>query len=141
MCTHPGSCKCCAVHSEAQRHERGLILVLFANTSAGRVSISSRCISYLITRVRLPVAGAFKHLHSSVSEGDASCSPTLASHHAQNKTLRVRRVWDAARKTLLYIAYSTHTSGGHHDDDAGRYRTSICALPLAGNAEAVQTVQ
>lgn len=59
----------------------------------------------------------------------------------QNKTLRVRRVWDAARKTLLYIAYSTHTSGGHHDDDAGRYRTSICALPLAGNAEAVQAAQ
>lgn len=29
----------------------------------------------------------------------------------QNKTLRVRRVWDPEHKTLLYIAYSTHTTG------------------------------
>ena len=36
---------------------------------------------------------------------------------------------------------SIDDEGGHHDDDAGRYRTSICALPLAGNAEAVQAAQ
>ena len=34
------------------------------------------------------------------------------------QTLRVRRVWDPAHKTLLYIAYSTHATNGH-DDDAG----------------------
>jgi len=52
----------------------------------------------------------------------------------QNKTLRVRRIYDEERKTLLYIAYATHDLQGG-DAGPGRYRTSICAIPLAGNSD------
>lgn len=74
-------------------------------------------------------------------DGQEVFSERKGINFLQNKTLRVRRVWDPEHKTLLYIAYSTHTTGGHHDDEAGRYRTSICALPLAGNADAVPAAQ
>jgi catabolite regulation protein CreA len=49
-------------------------------------------------------------------------------------------VYDADRRALIYVAYSTHLSGSSSDDDiaSGRYRTSICAvaLPRAAAAEA-----
>ena len=52
----------------------------------------------------------------------------------QNKTLRVRRVFDAERRTLLYVAYATRLAPGGDGADAegagSRYRTSICAVPL-----------
>ncbi|KAK9861797.1 hypothetical protein WJX84_001140 [Apatococcus fuscideae] len=50
----------------------------------------------------------------------------------KNKTVRVRRVFDEKHKTLLYIAYSTRLGGGNDEKvSAGRYKTSICALPLS----------
>lgn len=52
----------------------------------------------------------------------------------QNKTLRVRRVYDPERRTLLYVAYATRLAPGGDGADAegsgSRYRTSICAVPL-----------
>ena len=50
-----------------------------------------------------------------------------------NKTLRVRRVFDPKRSTLLYISYSTRLSDDA-DTASTRYRTSVCALPLPAEA-------
>lgn len=48
----------------------------------------------------------------------------------QQKTLRVRRVYHD--NTLLYVSYSTRLSSTSDDGvSSGRYRTSICALPVA----------
>ena len=50
----------------------------------------------------------------------------------QDKTLRVKRVYDSQRQTLVYVAYSTRLSTATDDKgvSTGRYRTSICAIPL-----------
>lgn len=52
--------------------------------------------------------------------------------HPQDKTLRVRRLYDPDRRTLLYVAYSTRLSTAADDGavTTGRYRTSICAVHL-----------
>jgi catabolite regulation protein CreA len=51
----------------------------------------------------------------------------------KNKTLRVRRLIDGERRAAVYVAYSTRlgTAGDEGGKvSAGRYRTSICAVPL-----------
>jgi hypothetical protein len=50
----------------------------------------------------------------------------------QDKTLRIRRLYDPDRRTLLYVAYSTRLSTAADEGgvSTGRYRTSICALHL-----------
>lgn len=48
----------------------------------------------------------------------------------QNKTLRVRRLYDDKNNTLLYVAYSTRLDGSKNTSGS-RYKTSICALPVA----------
>ncbi|DBA92631.1 hypothetical protein WJX77_006854 [Trebouxia sp. C0004] len=48
----------------------------------------------------------------------------------QNKTLRVRRLYDDKNNTLLYVAYSTRLDGSQNATGS-RYKTSICALPVA----------
>ncbi|KAL3148597.1 Protein TIC 20-II, chloroplastic [Trebouxia sp. C0009 RCD-2024] len=48
----------------------------------------------------------------------------------QNKTLRVRRLYDEQNQTLLYVAYSTRLNGSQNNSGS-RYKTSICALPVA----------
>lgn len=50
----------------------------------------------------------------------------------QQKTLRVRRVYDEKHDTLLYVSYSTRLANNNDEGvSSGRYRTSICALPVA----------
>ena len=49
----------------------------------------------------------------------------------QNKTLRVRRIVDSKRGAVIYIAYSTRVAPGAGDSGAGRFRSSVCALPLS----------
>ncbi|WIA14579.1 hypothetical protein OEZ85_003095 [Tetradesmus obliquus] len=50
----------------------------------------------------------------------------------KDKTLRVRRLYDPSRNTLVYVAYSTRLSTATDDGSVstGRYRTSVCALKL-----------
>jgi CreA protein len=48
-----------------------------------------------------------------------------------NKVLRIRRVYDAPRNTLVYVSYSTRTSSADAEGpSAGQYKTSVCAVPL-----------
>ena len=46
--------------------------------------------------------------------------------------MRVRRMYDPSRRTVLYISYSTRLSSAADEGGVttGRYRTSICALKL-----------
>jgi len=50
------------------------------------------------------------------------------------KSTRIRRVYDEATRTLLYVAYSTDWSSGAEDQRSpnSRYRTAVAALPLHG---------
>jgi len=45
---------------------------------------------------------------------------------------RVRRLFDAKNSTAVYVAYSTRLTGAKDDGtvSAGRYKTSMCAVPL-----------
>lgn len=54
------------------------------------------------------------------------------------QTLRVRRLFDPTRGTLVYVAYSTRLSSAADEGSVstGRYRTSICALKLPAVASA-----
>ncbi|KAG2436027.1 hypothetical protein HYH02_011739 [Chlamydomonas schloesseri] len=56
----------------------------------------------------------------------------------KNKTLRVRRVYDAERRTVVYVAYSTRLSTAADEGgvSTGRYRTSMCAVALPQPAAA-----
>jgi catabolite regulation protein CreA len=47
----------------------------------------------------------------------------------QNKRLLVRRIYDEKNGAVIYVSYSTR----FHDDasSSGRYKTSICALPIS----------
>lgn len=50
----------------------------------------------------------------------------------QDKTLRVRRLYDPDRRNLLYVAYSTRLSTAADDGavTTGRYRTSLCVVHI-----------
>lgn len=77
---------------------------------------------------------AFVEKEIAGSEGQEVFSERKGLNFFQNKTLRVRRIYDPEHQTLLYVAYTTHLAEGQ--DDSGRYKTSICAIPLAGNSSA-----
>ena len=53
--------------------------------------------------------------------------------HPNTQALRVRRIYDAKNKVLLYVAYSTRFTSSADEGGASssRYRTSVCAVPLA----------
>jgi hypothetical protein len=60
------------------------------------------------------------------------CQATCLAHvrmHTCVQTLRVRRVYDPERRTLIYVAYSTRLSGD--SVSAGRYKCVGCRLALA----------
>ncbi|KAK9817982.1 hypothetical protein WJX72_005319 [[Myrmecia] bisecta] len=67
------------------------------------------------------------------SDGHEVFSERKGLNLFQNKTLRVRRLYDEKRNTLLYVAYSTRLTSESDSSKASnsRYRTSICALPIA----------
>lgn len=71
---------------------------------------------------------------ASVTAGGEVFSERRGLSLVQNKTLRVRRLFDKERRTLLYVAYATRLAPGGDGADAegagSRYRTSICAVPL-----------
>jgi catabolite regulation protein CreA len=56
----------------------------------------------------------------------------MPNTHPQDKTLRVRRLYDPDRRSLLYVAYSTRLSTAADEGgvSTGRYRTSLCAVHL-----------
>ena len=57
-----------------------------------------------------------------------------------NKTLKVRRVYDPANNALLYVSYSTRTSSTDAEGpSAGQYKTSVCAVPLKQGEATVVT--
>jgi len=47
----------------------------------------------------------------------------------QNKRLLVRRIYDDKNKAVIYVSYSTRFND--NKASTGRYKTSICALPVA----------
>ncbi|GFR49711.1 hypothetical protein Agub_g11865 [Astrephomene gubernaculifera] len=65
-------------------------------------------------------------------EGEEVFSEQKGLNIFKNKTLRVRRVYDADRRTVIYVAYSTRLSTASDEGGVttGRYRTSMCAVPL-----------
>ncbi|KAL6763071.1 CreA protein-domain-containing protein [Haematococcus lacustris] len=50
----------------------------------------------------------------------------------KNKTLRVRRVYDPKRNSVVYVAYSTRLNSASDEGSvsSGRYRTSVCVVKL-----------
>jgi catabolite regulation protein CreA len=48
----------------------------------------------------------------------------------QNKRLLVRRIYDEQNGAVIYVSYSTRFND--NAASTGRYKTSICALPIAG---------
>lgn len=53
----------------------------------------------------------------------------------QNKRLRVRRIYDEPNGAVIYVSYSTRFTSTSDEGgvSSSRYRTSICALPVAKN--------
>ena len=49
-----------------------------------------------------------------------------------NKTLRIRRIYDPDRSTLMYVSYSTRigSAGEEGREGTSRYKTSICVIPV-----------
>ena len=66
------------------------------------------------------------------SEGEELFSERRNINLLQNKTLRVRRILDKQHDVLLYVAYSTRTASAEDSEavSAGRYKTSVCAVPI-----------
>eukprot|EP01023_Acetabularia_acetabulum_P038998 TRINITY_DN3738_c0_g1_i1.p1 TRINITY_DN3738_c0_g1~~TRINITY_DN3738_c0_g1_i1.p1 ORF type:complete len:227 (-),score=36.18 TRINITY_DN3738_c0_g1_i1:714-1394(-) len=60
----------------------------------------------------------------------------------KNKTVRVRRVYDDSRNTLVYVSYSTRNTGSGDEGGptTGRYRSSLCALPLPSSVRTIPTL-
>ncbi|KAL4457766.1 hypothetical protein ABPG75_012631 [Micractinium tetrahymenae] len=70
------------------------------------------------------------------SEGKEIFSERKGLNLFQNKNLRVRRIFDDKNRVVIYVAYSTRFTGAADEKDVStsRYRTSVCAVPLAAPA-------
>lgn len=60
-----------------------------------------------------------------------------------NKTLRIRRIYDDAKKTLTYVSYSTRIGSAGEEGNTGtsRYRTSICVVPIPNTTFPTTTLE
>lgn len=88
-----------------------------------------------------PTSALEKRLGGAGGEGKEVFAERKGLNVFKNKTLRVRRLFDSDRRASIYVAYSTRlgTAGDEGNGvSTGRYRTSICAVPLpayTGGAE------
>ncbi|KAI3436709.1 hypothetical protein D9Q98_006124 [Chlorella vulgaris] len=66
------------------------------------------------------------------SEGKEFFKERKGLNFFQNKNLRIRRVWDANNRVVIYTAYSTRFTGAAEEKElsTSRYRTSVCAVPV-----------
>ena len=47
-----------------------------------------------------------------------------------NKSLHIRRLYDAKHRVLVYVSYSTRLSASEDPNAKGQYKTGTCAIPL-----------
>ena len=78
-----------------------------------------------------PTPNPLKQQHNN-DDNNTTPTTTTTTRRPQDKTLRIRRLYDADRRSLVYVAYSTRLSTAADDGgvSTGRYRTSVCALRL-----------
>lgn len=64
------------------------------------------------------------------SEEVFSESKARALFFIPNKSLHIRRLYDAKHRVLVYVSYSTRISAGEDPESKGQYKTGTCAIPL-----------
>jgi catabolite regulation protein CreA len=88
---------------------------LFSETS--QASIACAATGDVVIRDRAALGG---------QEGKEVISERKTINLFSGKRIVVRRIYDEARRMLLYVVYSTRYDSGN----SGRYKTSICAVPV-----------
>lgn len=80
-----------------------------------------------------PTNALEKRLGGSGGEGKEVFAQSKGLNVFKNKTLRIRRLFDGERRTAVFVAFSTRLGTAGDEGGAlstGRYRTSVCAVPL-----------
>ena len=54
------------------------------------------------------------------------------------KTLRVQRIYDEEKNTVVYVSFSTRINKGD-DDNKSRFKSSLCAVSLDDFSSAAET--
>lgn len=54
---------------------------------------------------------------------------TYTKSEIMAQTIRVRRVYDKERNTLVYVSYSTRFDK-NSDDNKSRFKSSMCVVPV-----------
>lgn len=74
------------------------------------------------------------------TEGEEIFSEAKNFSLLNQKALRVRRIVDGKNGVVIYVAYSTRFNSANDESERGfssRYRTSVCAVPVARAASAL----